>query len=194
MAWFALAYFLCAEAGLHLSKHHESYVTFWVPAGLYVSVLLLNPTRDWLWLSLGAFAGNFAFDFLFGTKFLVICGFFLANMAQAWVGAWLVRRFIAEKPSLATLRETVGLMLLCGGLSTVLGAAIGAGNMVILGLSPSFVATWKILWGSTSLAILLFTPFILAWFTKPDVRVEYLATRGARKTRIGCPSSAYRGI
>ena len=43
---FGLGYFLCAEVGRFLSPAGGTYVSFWLPAGLYVAVLLLNERRD----------------------------------------------------------------------------------------------------------------------------------------------------
>jgi len=155
-------------------------VSFWVPAGLYVSVLLLNPARDWPWLSLGAFMGNLAFDHFYGTPFLPTLGFYCANTVEAWLGAWLVRRFVAERPRLETLKEIVGLLIFSGTISTLAGAAIGAATLVHFGFSHSFWVSWKIWWGSTSLAILLFAPLVLVWYPRPGVKIDYLATRGKK--------------
>ena len=66
------AYFLCAVAGTYLSPARGAIVTFWLPAGLFLAVLLLNPTRDWPWLALAVLPANFVFDLLYGTRFVVI--------------------------------------------------------------------------------------------------------------------------
>src|SRR3989441_13222525 len=80
---FSVAYFVCAEAGGFLSVRDSSYVSFWLPAGLYVSVLLLNERRAWPWLALAAFPANLAFDLFHGTKFVAILIFYSANTVQA---------------------------------------------------------------------------------------------------------------
>src|SRR5471030_1033600 len=107
-ALFAAAYFVCAEVGNHLSPRGGAFITFWLPGGLYMAVLLLNRTRDWPWFVLAGFAANVIFDHFYGTKFVVILAFFCANTIQALTGAWLVRRFVAERPALATLKEFFG--------------------------------------------------------------------------------------
>jgi hypothetical protein len=40
---FSAGYFVCAEAANFLSASDTLYVSFWLPAGLYVSVLLVAP-------------------------------------------------------------------------------------------------------------------------------------------------------
>src|SRR2546426_326817 len=100
---FSVTYFVFAEAGGFLSVRDSAYVSFWLPAGLYVSVLLLNERRAWPWLVLAAFPANLIFDLFHGTKFVHILVFYCANTVQAVTGAWLVSRFVAERPTLATL-------------------------------------------------------------------------------------------
>jgi PAS domain S-box-containing protein len=164
---FGLAYFLCAELSSCLTVKSSPFETFWLPAGLYVAVLLLNEYRAWPWLVLAALPANLAFDFLHGTPLAPILVFYSANTLQAVAGAWLVRCFVTERPTLATLKEFVGLMILAAGLSTALGAVIGAGTLVYFGLDKSFAQSWRSWWGSTAMAVLVLTPFILTWFTKP---------------------------
>src|SRR3989442_15239579 len=73
---FSVAYFVCAEAGGFLSVQDSTYVSFWLPAGLYVSVLLLNDRRAWPWLVLAAFPANLIFDLIHGTTFAAILLFY----------------------------------------------------------------------------------------------------------------------
>ncbi len=164
---FGAAYFYCAEAGSYLSAQGGSFVSFWLPAGLFLAALLLTRTRDWPWLVLAVFPANCLFDLLHDPRpdLAVIFLFFCANAIQAMTGAWLVRRFVAELPTLATLKEFVGLVGFAA-VSSMLGAVIGAATLVHFNLSASFAHSWKVWWGSNVMAILVFTPFILVWFSK----------------------------
>lgn len=167
-ALFGVAYFLCAEAGRFLSVRDSTYISFWLPAGLYLAVLLMCASRAWPWLAAAAFAANLAFDLSHGTALAAALLFCVANAVQGLGGAWLVRRFAAERPRLATLRDFLGLMGYGALLSTALAAAIGAGTLTAFGLSGSFLASWKVWWGSTAMAILLLSPFLLAWSNMPQ--------------------------
>ena len=149
-------------------------VTFWLPGGLYVAVLLLNPTRNWPWLSLGALLANFIFDHFHGTKLLPMVGFFCANTTEAMLGAILIRRFVADRPTMETLKEVVGLMIFSGVFCSMLGAVIGAATLVHFGLSQSFEQSWQVWWGSNALAVALLAPFILAWLSPSCGRLNYL--------------------
>jgi signal transduction histidine kinase len=160
---FGVAYFVVAEAGTFLSVRGSTYVSFWLPAGLYVAVLLLNETRAWPWLVLAAFAGNLAFDLTHGTNPVAALLFCATNAVQSVSGAWLVRRWVAARPRLTTLSEFFGFMGLAAVVSSVLGAAMGAAILVAFGLSESFVQSWKVWWGSNAMAILLVSPLLLTW-------------------------------
>lgn len=166
--WFSVAYFLCAEASNYLSPRGIPVRIFWLPAGLYVAVLLLNETRAWPWLILAALPANLVFDLLQGTPLTVMLSFFGANTVQAVTGAWLMRRFVTEKPDLRTAKEFYGLTIFLAIGSPVLGATIGAATLVTSGLSHSFGQSWLTWWLLDMSAIMVVTPFILAWFSSPD--------------------------
>ncbi len=170
---FGVAYFFCAEASTYFSTRGGTFLTFWLPAGLFLGVLLLNRTRDWPWLVLAVFPANLLFDQFYGTKFLMILAFYCANTIQAVMGAWLVRRFVAERPRMTTLREFFGLVGFAAIFSAMLGAAITAAALVYFGMSQSFEQSWKVLWGSNAMAILVLTPFILIWFSKSNETRAY---------------------
>jgi integral membrane sensor domain MASE1 len=141
---FSLAYLACAAASTLVSVRGTSYISFWLPGGLYAAVLLLNPRRDWLWLCLATLPANLVFDLIHGTKFILIFCFFCANTVQAVTGAWLFRRFVTERPTLATLKEFLALMTFGALFSPMLGAAIGAGTLIWAGYSSSFTTSWEL--------------------------------------------------
>jgi PAS domain S-box-containing protein len=161
---FGIAYLLVAQGAAYLSPPNWTFVSFWMPAGLSIAVLLLSRTQDWPWFLLAILPANFLFDIHQGTRIPVIAGFYCANVVEYVIGAWLVRTFVAERPELKTLKEFIGLMAFAALASTMLGAVIGAATLVLFGVSHSFVISWQTWWGSNVMAILVVTPFILAWF------------------------------
>ena len=164
-ALFSIAYFVCAQLGSYLSVRGGTYVSFWLPGGLYVAALLLNPTRDWVWLILAGFPANLLFDLLRGTSLAPIIFFYLANTIQSVVGATLVRRFVEKRPAMSSLKEYFGLLGFAAVLSAGLGALIGATTLVAFGFSNAFWHSLKVWWGSTGMAVLVLSPFVLAWFS-----------------------------
>lgn len=165
---FGAGYYLCALMGSYLSPKGGIYVSFWLPAGLYAAVLLMSEQRHWPWLMAAALPANLAFDLQRGTPLVPILFFYCANTVQSALGAWLVQRFIAQRPTLATLKEFAGVLFFSGVLGTMVGAAIGAAVLKSYGYTPSFLESWKAWWGSCGMAVLLSTPFILAWFSGPN--------------------------
>jgi len=176
--WFGVAFFVCAELSNFLSVKSSPFETFWLPAGLYIGVLLLNEYRAWPGLVLAAFVANFTFDLAHGTKFLLIFFFFGAGTLEAMTAAWLVRRFIVRRPRLATLREFVGLLGFGAGLGALLGATIGTLGLTVFGESNSFKQTGLDWWADNAMAILLVTPLMLAWFPKADSQPRWFNQPG----------------
>jgi integral membrane sensor domain MASE1 len=72
---FGLAFFACAHLGRFLSVRETSYVSFWLPSGLYMGVLLLHQTRAWPRFMLAALAAGLAFDLSLGTPLPTALGF-----------------------------------------------------------------------------------------------------------------------
>src|ERR1039457_2731326 len=165
MALLGMGYFLCAWLGRFLSGGGGTMVNFWLPGGLLVSALLLNETRDWPWLMLAIVPANVLFDLLHdpSPNFVVIALFCLANVIQGGSGAWLVRRLVAQKPSLASLREFFGLMFFAGILSSAITATIAATMLAHFHLTSSFVNSWKVMWGGNAMAVLVLAPLILTF-------------------------------
>ncbi len=164
MALFSIGYFLIAEVAGFLSPRNLPFVSFWMPAGLSVAVLFMNPTRNWPWLLLAILPANLLFDGLHGTRIPVILGFYCANVIEYFAGAWLVRTFVVERPDLKSLREFIGLIFLGAVCNSMLGAAIGALTLVHFGATDSFALSWCTWWGSNMMAIMVLAPFILSWF------------------------------
>ena len=55
---FGCGFFVCAEGSWLLAQRAGSDVSFWLPAGYTISVLLLVETSDWLVLMLAAAVGK----------------------------------------------------------------------------------------------------------------------------------------
>jgi PAS domain S-box-containing protein len=175
---FGVGYFICAWIGDYLSVPVGTYVTFWMPVGLSVAVLLLNRTRDWPWLLLAIFPANFLFDIIHGTRLPLIFFFCCANAFESFAGAWLVRTFIAECPGMKTLREFIGFLFFGAVLNSMFSALIGAAALVHFGSGHSFTLAWRNMWGSNVMAILVLTPFLLTWFSPSNGWRNVFYSRG----------------
>jgi PAS domain S-box-containing protein len=170
-ALFGVAYFACAEVSTFVSAKGSAELSFWVPSGLFLAVLLLNDYKSWPWLVLAATGGHIAFDAVRQVPVMAGLVFISADTVEAVLGAWLVRRFVARRPTIATLREFVGLLGFAGGLSTLVGATVSATGQVLTGISPSFAKSFSVWLGCNTMTTLIVSPFVLVWFsTWPDWR------------------------
>jgi PAS domain S-box-containing protein len=167
LAIMALAYWMSAVSGAWLSPP-GAYVSFWLPAGVYVTALLVRSRREWPWLAMGAFLGNLAFDVSRGTPFVLFCGFHAANVVQAFSGACLVRRFVGSPPRLDSLRSFFWLVALAALAAQALGAFIGASTLFGAGYAPSFWIPFCVWWGSCALASLSVLSVALSWMARND--------------------------
>jgi PAS domain S-box-containing protein len=168
---FGLAYFACAEGSTLISAKGSPDLTFWLPGGLYVAVLLLNDYHSWPWLVLAATAAHLTFDATRQMPVLASLLFVSADTVAGVTGAWLVRTFVARRPAIATLQEYVGLLFFAGVLSALLGATVSATGQALAGMGQSFWLSFSLWWGCNTMSTLLVSPFMLSWCSKlPDWR------------------------
>ena len=165
MAWLCLGFFFCAWLGWALSPPGGTAIGYWLPGGFFVATLLLNPTREWPWFMLAILPANIGFDLLHDPDphWFVIGWFCLTNISQATVGAWLVRRFVAERLTLTSLKELFGLLFLAGVVGSGVGATLGTAMLVSFKLTSSWSQMWPILWGGNVMAVLVLSPLMLVW-------------------------------
>ena len=162
-ALFAAIYFFSALLGNSLSIPESGFNTFWIPSGIFAAGLLLSAPRAWPLLIAAASLGGAAFDLWLGTPPGTLLFFVCANAVQAVVCAWLVRWAIGSAPLLESLRGFIAFCLIAAVPSTIPAAALGAGALVAAGFSEDFILSWKLWWGSSGMALLLFTPLLLSW-------------------------------
>jgi len=164
MLLLCLGYFACAWLGRFISPPGGTAVSYWLPGGLLIAVLLVNPTRDWPWLMASILPANIGFDLLHDPEphWLMLAAFCGANLLQAGAGAWLVRRWIVKTPRLVSLKEFFGLLFFAG-LAAAVSAVIGTAALLNVGFAESFAPTWKIWWGGNVMAVLVLSPLVLVF-------------------------------
>jgi len=164
MVMLGMGYFILAWVGRFLSGSNGAVVNCWLPAGWFVSGLLLNETRHWPWLMLSVVPASVLFDLLPDHHPGAAASFWfcVGDIAQAGTGAWLVRRLVAERPRLESLKEYFGLLILGGAAGAGVGATIEASLLPQLHQADSFTNTWVILWSGSMMAVLVLAPLILA--------------------------------
>jgi PAS domain S-box-containing protein len=185
LAVFAAAMFVTSEISRVYAAPFDSYVGFWLPSGVYVTGLLLSETRRWAWLVGAALVTTLLSDMIHLNNLWMSAGFGMGNAVESLLGAWLVRRFVAPRPSLQNIREFIGFVGYGVLLAPIVGATIGAAVILASGGNHVFGASWLTWWASESIGILLVAPVLLV--TLAPSRAAFfpsLKARGALEMAI----------
>jgi signal transduction histidine kinase len=145
-----------------LSYKPQAFATFWPASGLMLAVLTVRKPRTWPPILAAAIAGNLAFDVLLhGRPVIVALGFVAANVCEACLGAWLLRRMAGPDVTMGRLREPAAL-LVAALAATAVSAFVGAAT-VALAFGAPLGAVWRTWWAADVLGALVVAPTILAW-------------------------------
>ena len=176
---FSLAYLACIITSRLLSSHNTPYISIWLPAGLYVAILLLADTTEWLAVALAFFLVDIGVDAFRNSPLLLSVLLSLSDSLEALTGAFLFRRFVAQTTRLTSIREFFGLLVCSAVISPALGATLGAAAIVAHFYAVSYPRFWIQWWIGNSMAVLLVAPFVLIWAqtTESSERVSQSARR-----------------
>jgi len=132
---------------------------WWPPAGLYLATLLLLPARRWPWIVAAGLAASLAGSLLAGRPPGLALALYAGNTVEVLAAAWLVRRLAGPRPSPATVRGAIALVLLPALAFAAVAVLLRATALVSQGpLDPGF---WVFTAGS-ALGASLVAPFLLA--------------------------------
>ena len=163
-AIFSGAYFACAMISRTLTTTLNFEASYWLPSGVFLAGLLISDRKHWPILIGSIFVASFAFNYQ-GSRWPFHLWFlaYLGNCATAVVGALLVQRFGARRPTLGTVQELVALFLFGALLSNTISATAGAFALKFQDLRTPFWDIWRPWLLSNVLGVVLLTPAILAW-------------------------------
>ncbi|HEY5227285.1 MAG TPA: MASE1 domain-containing protein, partial [Opitutaceae bacterium] len=190
---FGCGFFLCAEGSWLLAQRAGSDVSFWLPAGYTISVLLLVETSDWLVLMLAAAVANFAFDSINGTVVVMTLAYAILNSLQALLGAYLFRRLVGRDANLKTMRELLGLVAYTAILSSAFTSMTMSAASVASRENVPFLDGWLVGWSSNAMSIVTVAPFILIWASpsEPNERWWNEPRRVAEMAVLFCGLAAF---
>ena len=162
----ALTYALIARLGLVFVAQPEQVAAIWPVSGFALGILLLRDRRHWPGTLGAIFIANVLSNLSGGNPVWVSFGFATANTLEPLLGAWMLRTYYPRVLGFWHPRDVVALVgaaVISVGIAGAIGAAVPA-----LAFDAPYVQTWWLWCVSDGLGILLVTPLIMTWVTRPD--------------------------
>ena len=162
----ALAYFATAQIGLQFALVGHAVTLFWPPSGIAMAAILLGGNRYLPAIFVGAFLSNLTS----GVALIAVVGMTAGAGLEAWLGAWLLKRYTRFNLRLSEVRDIYRLGLYGGAISTLSSALLGAASLYFVGAidTRQFLSTTVFWWMGDALGVILFLPAVMAYvFHKP---------------------------
>lgn len=160
---FALVYYLAEQLSREISFISASFLTFWLPSGLFLAVLLLSDLKDWGAYLLAAVPAVAIYGLEHGQTITAVALIYVSSVLEATTGARLVRRLNASSGYLNTPTHVLNLILFGALVSSALSATINTTLLATLQQGISYWETWRIGWIGHVLGSLVVAPLILSW-------------------------------
>lgn len=172
LAALTASYFFTAQVGLSFATVSHNVTLVWPPSGIALAALLIFGYRLWPGITLGALLSNV----VSGAPLGFVAGSAAGNTLAALVGAFILRRFLDFRVSVAYVKDVLGLLFLGGVVSTLIAATIGTVSACLSGMASwsLFGAVWSVWWFGDAMGVLVMSPVILSWSTP---RPKYLPLR-----------------
>ena len=180
----ALAYFAIGQLSLLLAVPPDYASPFFPAAGLALAAVLSLGRRYVPAVALGAVAVELLLAHQRGSSsvmgpLLIGCGAAL----QAWVGAWAVRRWVAQPLLLSEPRDVAAFFGLSVGLACFISPTLGTATLLAVGSLPMAQAanTWLHWWLGDMMGMLIGAPIALTLFGQPR------SAWAVRRLSVGLP-------
>ena len=167
----AAAYVLSGRLGLLLAIPPGYATAIFPPAGVALGALLLSGHRALLGVWLGSLILNIWIGGGVSPFSLLIAALIASGSTlQAWVGRWLIHRFIGTHFTFEEGRTQGLFALLAGCVATLIGASVGTVSLWVTGLFSSTNAVafgWLTWWVGDGIGVLLIAPLMLMMWGDP---------------------------
>lgn len=165
-------YYVSGLLGLLLAIPPGYASAAWPPSGIALAGLLLGGWRVVPGIWVASFLLNFGTQFSADAPWvsLVVPAAIAAGaVAQAALGAWLIRRRGLPRNILTAGTAVVPLLLLAGPLVCVVNPSVAVGTLWLAGRVPAEAVpyNWWTWWVGDAIGVLLFAPLVLLWSVRP---------------------------
>jgi PAS domain S-box-containing protein len=190
-AAFAAGFVALAWLGDELINAGSEFSTYWPASGLLLAVLLLSPPRRWPALGVALLAAELISGMLVGRRLALSGAYWLTDLAEGTLGAWLVLRAAGGRPRLDRARDVLLLAVLAAGVGA--GAASLLGSSLLTRIVPEryhdLPVAWAQWWAGDALGILLVAPAILS-LVEPRARTRRHPARTAAELAVVVAAAA----
>ncbi len=175
----AIIIFVNAEAGklLGIQTLSLSFSAVWPATGFSLAALLIFGFRLWP----GILVGNLAYNFLhlyFASggglgPFGVALSISLASLAQALVGAYILRNYASSR-YFSTVKDVVLFLFFGGVVTCLIASSVGVASLYVYGDLAANSISYALLtfWLGDTMGVLIFTPLLVVWsICKPEIRL-----------------------
>ena len=167
---FTIAYVITGLIGLLIQTGHEGITPIWPPSGVALFAFYRYGTRMWPVIGLGI--AFLAWYHGIPPLSAAIAG--AGNITEAWLGCHMIRHFhirIGQR-----FRDAWAFFLLPALLAPVSAATLGSIGMVLGGATAwaDLHLIWFMWWLGDVCGIMLFMPFLCAWWRHPNRRLTPL--------------------
>ena len=171
----AVLYALAAKWGLMFWTLQSHVTLVWPPTGIALAAVVIGGYRMLPAVGVGALLANVLHDGPWPFALATVPG----NCAEAFVGAYLLRRVVGFQPEMARVRDVVGLIILAAGVSTTASATVGVAALHLSdeAQAGSLMAVWTQWWAGDALGDLIVAPVLITF-------AVWVRTRGTRRRLV----------
>ena len=159
---FALgcAYFAAAAFSVRFTRFEGGVAFIWCAGALLLGALVVSEKQRWIELIAACTVASFAATWLFGLGHAAAAPLSAVNMTEAFIGAWLLRRFCPACDDLKSAGE-IGILLLTGGIiAPGITAFVGAGIAALVANVP-YWPNWTAWYAGHALGTVILGPLVL---------------------------------
>jgi PAS domain S-box-containing protein len=168
-------YVAAGRFGLSLAIVNESASAVWPPTGIALAALLIWGLRLWPAIFVGAFLVNLLTPSPAGTSFIAMLvkdfGVAFGNTLEAFIGAWLVRRFAGGMEVCQRVRNVFKFFAFAGLFSTAISATIGVASLCVTGHAvwPDSGRIWLTWWTGDVAGAMMIAPLLIVWAKRSSI-------------------------
>ncbi len=170
IALLGVVYYIAAKVGLMMVEIRGGPSLVWVSSGISLAAVVRLGYRVWPGIVLGGLLTNLEL----GLSAPVGLPLLLAEVLEALLGAFLVRRFCSSPDFLDRARDAFLFVGFVTPVSTAVGALIGGTSVALGGVafSAGYLQILLTYWLGDLLGFLVVAPLLLAWTGRVDVPLD----------------------